>query len=61
MKTFKIKGFHVLENESNETQVVLKHVTKAISGEFSCEVTTDQPGFLTDMKTASMEVRYVVP
>lgn len=57
IKTFKIKGFHVLENESNATQVVLKHVTRVISGKFSCEVTTDQPGFLTDMKTATMEVR----
>lgn len=56
IKTFKIKGFHVLENESNATQVVLKHVTRAISGKFSCEVTTDQPGFLTDMKTGKMEV-----
>lgn len=56
VKTFKIKGFHVLEKESNATTVVLKHVTRAISGKFSCEVTTDQPGFLTDMKTATMEV-----
>lgn len=55
-KTFKMKGFHVVESESNATQVVLKHATSAISGRFSCEVTTDQPGFLTDMKTATMEV-----
>lgn len=47
-----------MENESNATRVVLKHVTRANSGKFSCEVTTDQPGFLTDMKTATMEVKF---
>ncbi|KAJ8921392.1 hypothetical protein NQ315_003008 [Exocentrus adspersus] len=56
IKQFKIKGFHVVESESNETQVVLEQVSRAISGPFSCEVTADQPSFFTDMKTADLEV-----
>lgn len=56
IKQFKIKGFHVVESESNATQVVLEDVSRAISGPFSCEVTADQPSFYTDMKTADLEV-----
>ncbi|KAJ8979352.1 hypothetical protein NQ317_010124, partial [Molorchus minor] len=40
-----IRGFHVVESESNATQVVLEDVSRAISGPFSCEVTADQPSF----------------
>ncbi|CAH1118862.1 unnamed protein product [Phaedon cochleariae] len=56
IRQFKLKGFYVDETESDATQVVLKHVTKAMSGKFSCEVTADQPSFFTDMKTAQLEV-----
>ncbi|KAJ8952575.1 hypothetical protein NQ318_006942 [Aromia moschata] len=56
IKQFKIRGFHVLESESNATQVVLENVSRVISGPFSCEVTADQPSFFTDMKTADLEV-----
>lgn len=32
---------------SNEHQVVVRNVDFNLSGNFSCEVTTDAPGFLT--------------
>nr|CAI5820720.1 unnamed protein product [Callosobruchus analis] len=57
IKQFKIKGLHVVESESNATQVVLKHVTKEISGQFNCEITADQPSFYTVVKSADLRVK----
>ncbi|XP_056642786.1 uncharacterized protein LOC130449123 [Diorhabda sublineata] len=56
VKPFKLKGFHVIPEKSNATHVYLKHATRAMSGQYSCEVTADQPSFFTDMKTAVLEV-----
>nr|XP_023012299.1 uncharacterized protein LOC111502444 [Leptinotarsa decemlineata] len=56
IKLFEIKGFTVSEENSNATHVVLKNVSTAMSGKFSCEVTADQPSFFTDMKTAHLVV-----
>lgn len=56
VKLFPIRGIHVVEEKSNATQVVLKHATRIISGQFSCEVTEDQPSFFTEMKTSFLEV-----
>ncbi|CAG9861045.1 unnamed protein product [Phyllotreta striolata] len=53
---FQLKGFHVVQDRSNSNQVVLKHATKALTGQYSCEVTEDQPSFYTEMKTAYLEV-----
>ncbi|XP_056638801.1 uncharacterized protein LOC130446513 [Diorhabda sublineata] len=43
IKTFALKGINVDEKKSNSTQVVLKDIDFSISGNFSCEVTTDAP------------------
>ncbi|CAH1112906.1 unnamed protein product [Psylliodes chrysocephalus] len=43
IKTFPFKGINVDEKNSNSTQVLLKDIDFKISGNFSCEVTTDAP------------------
>ncbi|KAL1497146.1 hypothetical protein ABEB36_008152 [Hypothenemus hampei] len=42
-KTFPIEGLDVDESRSNEHQVVLRNIGFNLSGNFSCEVTTDEP------------------
>uniref|UniRef100_A0AAR5PRI6 Ig-like domain-containing protein n=1 Tax=Dendroctonus ponderosae TaxID=77166 RepID=A0AAR5PRI6_DENPD len=42
---FRIDGLDVDESRSNEHQVVLRNIGFNLSGNFSCEVTTDEPSF----------------
>ncbi|XP_066138486.1 uncharacterized protein [Euwallacea fornicatus] len=44
-KIFHVEGLNVDESESNEHQVVLRNIGFNLSGNFSCEVTTDAPYF----------------
>ncbi|XP_066253769.1 uncharacterized protein [Euwallacea similis] len=44
-KIFNVEGLNVDESESNEHQVVLRNIGFSLSGNFSCEVTTDEPAF----------------
>ncbi|XP_018567996.1 uncharacterized protein LOC108908415 [Anoplophora glabripennis] len=46
-KIFAFEGIHVDLKQSNEHQVVLREVGFNLSGQFSCEVTTDSPLFTT--------------
>ncbi|KAJ8917095.1 hypothetical protein NQ315_012585, partial [Exocentrus adspersus] len=46
-KIFAFEGIHVDLKRSNEHQVVLRDVGFNLSGNFSCEVTTDGPRFST--------------
>ncbi|XP_030748220.1 uncharacterized protein LOC115876549 [Sitophilus oryzae] len=46
-KIFPFEGMHVDESQSNEHQVVLRNIGFNLSGNFSCEVTTDEPSFAT--------------
>ncbi|KAH1014005.1 hypothetical protein HUJ04_002912 [Dendroctonus ponderosae] len=56
IKQFKIRGLNIREKDSRDTQVVLEHVSKEISGIYSCEVTAEQPSFFTDMQSAELKV-----
>ncbi|KAF7268393.1 hypothetical protein GWI33_018478 [Rhynchophorus ferrugineus] len=44
-KIFPFDGMHIDESQSNEHQVVLRKIGFNLSGNFSCEVTTDEPSF----------------
>ncbi|KAF5289700.1 hypothetical protein FQR65_LT11754 [Abscondita terminalis] len=54
-KIFPIGGITVDVNHSNSTQVVLRNVEFNLSGNFSCEVTTEE-GFSTGYDTKTMLV-----
>ncbi|KAJ8942990.1 hypothetical protein NQ318_001714, partial [Aromia moschata] len=55
-KIFAFEGIHVDLNQSNEHQVVLRDVGFNLSGNFSCEVTTDAPSFATSSVSSAMSV-----
>ncbi|XP_019867269.1 uncharacterized protein LOC109596215 [Aethina tumida] len=55
-KIFAFPGVHVDEDQSDEHQVVLRDVGFNLSGNFSCEVTTDAPRFSTVTVTKDMTV-----
>ncbi|XP_050515204.1 uncharacterized protein LOC126890370 [Diabrotica virgifera virgifera] len=55
IKTFAVKGINVDEKNSNSTQVLLRDIDFNISGNFSCEVTTDAP-FSTGFDRKTMVV-----
>ncbi|CAH1118814.1 unnamed protein product [Phaedon cochleariae] len=55
-KVFHFKGINVLESLSNSTHVVLQDIDFNLSGNFSCEVTTDAPHFSTGFDTKTMLV-----
>ncbi|XP_044743286.1 uncharacterized protein LOC123305577 [Chrysoperla carnea] len=57
IKIFKTNGIYVDETLSNSTQVVLSDVSYSLSGNFSCEVTTDAPSFST--RTASSQLTVI--
>ncbi|XP_046388022.1 uncharacterized protein LOC124157390 [Ischnura elegans] len=56
VKVFPIHGLHLDKNKSNAHQVVLRHVTPAISGRYSCEVSADAPSFHTALVSGDMDV-----
>lgn len=55
-KIFPFVGVHVDLKSSNEHQVALEEVGFNLSGNFSCEVTTDAPHFTTRVVSADMLV-----
>lgn len=55
-KIFPFPGGHVDLDHSDENQVVLRDVGFNLSGNFSCEVTTDAPSFSTRVATTDMLV-----
>ncbi|XP_071439713.1 uncharacterized protein [Hetaerina americana] len=56
IKIFPIHGLHLDRKRSNASQVVLRHVTPAISGRYSCEVSADAPSFHTAVVSGDMDV-----
>ncbi|XP_044743296.1 uncharacterized protein LOC123305587 [Chrysoperla carnea] len=56
IKLFKLNGIHVDDTLSNSTQVVLSDVSFSLSGNFSCEVTTDSPFFSAQTASAELTV-----
>ncbi|XP_074033573.1 uncharacterized protein isoform X2 [Leptinotarsa decemlineata] len=55
-KVFPVRGINVDVHNSNSTQVVLRDIDFIVSGNFSCEVTSDGPQFLTGIDTKVMSV-----
>ncbi|CAG9770557.1 unnamed protein product [Ceutorhynchus assimilis] len=55
-KVFPFEGITVDESSSNSTQVVLRNIEFNLSGNFSCEVTTDLPHMVTGVDQQSMIV-----
>ncbi|XP_017119271.1 uncharacterized protein LOC108140790 [Drosophila elegans] len=55
-KVFPFPGIHVDVSSSNATQVLLRNVGFALSGNFSCEVTADAPLFSTATAMDTMQV-----
>ncbi|KAH8407921.1 hypothetical protein KR222_001193, partial [Zaprionus bogoriensis] len=55
-KVFQYPGIKVDESSSNATQVVIRNVGFALSGNFSCEVTADAPLYSTATAYAQMQV-----
>ncbi|CAH1118820.1 unnamed protein product [Phaedon cochleariae] len=55
IKTFPFRGINIDGYNSNSTQVALRDIDFSISGNFSCEVTTDAP-FSTGSDTKTMVV-----
>ncbi|KAF7283580.1 hypothetical protein GWI33_023372 [Rhynchophorus ferrugineus] len=55
-KVFPAWGIHVDESSSNSTQVVIRDIDFNLSGNFSCEVTTDVPHIATGIDTQWMMV-----
>ncbi|KAG5877092.1 hypothetical protein JTB14_026751 [Gonioctena quinquepunctata] len=56
IKVFAIRGIDVDIQNSNPQQVVLRNIDFNLSGNFSCEVTTDGPQFHTGTDTKVMTV-----
>ncbi|ALC46275.1 beat-IIa [Drosophila busckii] len=55
-KVFPFPGIHVDVTSSDATQVLLRNVGFGLSGNFSCEVTTDAPFFSTATAHGAMQV-----
>ncbi|XP_066253766.1 uncharacterized protein [Euwallacea similis] len=55
-KVFPFEGITVDQSCSNSTQVVLRNISFNLSGNFSCEVTTDAPHMVTGVDEQSMVV-----
>ncbi|XP_030748065.1 uncharacterized protein LOC115876433 [Sitophilus oryzae] len=55
-KVFPFEGITVDESNSNSTQVVLRSIEFNLSGNFSCEITTDLPHMVTGIDTQWMIV-----
>ncbi|XP_073972859.1 uncharacterized protein [Rhodnius prolixus] len=56
IKIFPYEGINVDLSMSNATQVVLRHVGFNLSGNLSCEVTTDAPSFSTAVVSKELMV-----
>ncbi|KAJ8961971.1 hypothetical protein NQ314_005751 [Rhamnusium bicolor] len=56
-KVFPVGGITVDVNNSNSTQVVLRDIEFNLSGNFSCEVTTDKTFFTRDDTQPMLVVR----
>ncbi|XP_053972903.1 uncharacterized protein LOC128886164 isoform X2 [Hylaeus anthracinus] len=55
-KIFNITGIYVDIANSNKSQVTLRDIDFALSGTFSCEVTTDAPNFYTNNVSKNLTV-----
>lgn len=56
IKQFKIPGLNVAEKYSNDSHVVLEDVSVENSGSYRCEITADEPIFITGTRTAYLQV-----
>uniref|UniRef100_A0A1B6EXC4 Ig-like domain-containing protein n=1 Tax=Cuerna arida TaxID=1464854 RepID=A0A1B6EXC4_9HEMI len=53
---FPLAGVNIDQSMSDERKVVLREVTKELTGRYRCEVSTDAPDFHTTIVTAYMNV-----
>ncbi|XP_055384965.1 uncharacterized protein LOC129614403 [Condylostylus longicornis] len=56
MKVFGMHGFRIDRQASNESQLVLDHVSLSASGKYSCEVSADAPSFHTLIGAGELDV-----
>lgn len=60
VKVFPLKGIEVKMPESTPTKIILKNVSREISGQFVCEVTAEKPSFFTLIDSAELKVLMLV-
>ncbi|XP_066257058.1 uncharacterized protein [Euwallacea similis] len=56
---FEVKGINVKLSESKPERIILKNVSRNISGIFSCEVTAEPPNFFTVLETAKLKAEEI--